>query len=105
MARRARRYKKSSTLHVQRALTRMPTEMGGGYQEAEPKTDKSRRTIALPNFAVDALRKHREHQEEMKHKAGEFWQEHNYVFCTHIPQFGVKLCEALFYFCFSPGFL
>jgi integrase len=50
-----------ATLHVQRALTRVPTTMGGGYQEAEPKTDKSRRTIALPNFAVDALRKHREH--------------------------------------------
>src|SRR5947209_395200 len=71
-----------ATLYVQRALTRMPTAMGGDYQEAEPKTDKSRRTVALPNFAVDALRKHRERQEEMKHKAGEFWQEHNYVFCT-----------------------
>ncbi|MFL5626880.1 MAG: tyrosine recombinase XerC [Ktedonobacteraceae bacterium] len=45
-----------ATLHVQRALTRMPTTMGGGYQETEPKTEKSRRTIALPDFAVDALR-------------------------------------------------
>ena len=47
-----------ATLHVQRALTRMPTTMGGGYQEAEPKTEKSRRTIVLPDFAFDALRNH-----------------------------------------------
>ena len=46
------------------------------------KTEKSRRTIALPDFALDALRKHRERQEEIKRKAGEFWQEHDYVFCT-----------------------
>jgi len=71
-----------ATLHVQRALTRMPTTMGGGYQEAEPKTEKSRRTIALPDFALNALRKHYQHQEEIKRKAGEFWQEHDYVFCT-----------------------
>ena len=71
-----------ATLHVQRALTRMPTTMGGGYQEAEPKTEKSRRTIALPDFAHDALKKHRERQDEIKRNAGEFWQEHDYVFCT-----------------------
>jgi integrase len=71
-----------ATLHVQRALTRMPTTMGGGYQEAEPKTEKSRRTIVLPDFALDALRNHGECQSEIKRKAGEFWQEHDYVFCT-----------------------
>jgi integrase len=71
-----------ATLHVQRALTRMPTTMGGGYQEAEPKTEKSRRTIVLPDFALDALRNHGERQSEIKRKAGEFWQEHDYVFCT-----------------------
>jgi integrase len=36
----------------------------------------------LPDFAVDALRTHHERQEEFKQKAGEFWQEHDYVFCT-----------------------
>jgi integrase len=56
--------------------------MGGGYQEAEPKTEKSRRTIVLPDFALDALRNHSERQSEIKRKAGEFWQEHDYVFCT-----------------------
>jgi integrase len=71
-----------ATLHVQRALTRVPTTMGGGYQEAEPKTEKSRRTVALPDIAVDALRQHHERQVEIKQKAGEFWQEHDYVFCT-----------------------
>ncbi len=73
-----------ATLHVQRALTRLPTTRGGGYEEAEPKTEKSRRAVALPDFVVDALRKHRERQEEVKQKAGEYWQEYDYVFCTSL---------------------
>jgi len=68
-----------ATLHVQRGLTRVPTTMGGGYQEAEPKTEKSRRTVALPDFAVDALRKHRDCQVEIKSEMAEFWQEHDCV--------------------------
>ena len=72
------------TLQVQRALTRVSTSMGGGYQEVEPKTEKSRRSIALPDFAIVALVKHRERQEMIKQNAGEYWQEHDYVFCTTI---------------------
>lgn len=73
-----------ATLHVQRSLTRVPTTMGGGYREAEPKTDKSRRSIVLPDFACDALKKHRTLQEEIKQQAGLYWQEHDYMFCTPI---------------------
>jgi integrase len=72
------------TLQVQRSLTRVPTAMGSGYREAEPKTEKSRRSIALPDFAIVALIKHRERQEVIKQKAGEYWQEHDYVFCTSV---------------------
>jgi integrase len=67
-------------LQVRRALTRMPT--GLGYQEAEPKTKTSRRSIILPSFAIEALKEHRTRQLEMKQKAGIAWEEHDYVFCT-----------------------
>jgi integrase len=69
-----------SVLQVQRALTRMPT--GLGYKETEPKTRKSRRSIVLTAFAVEALKKHQARQLEMKKAAGEAWEEHDYVFCT-----------------------
>ncbi len=56
--------------------------MGGGYIEAEPKTEKSRRSILFPDFALEALKAHRERQQEIKRQAGDLWQEHDYVFCT-----------------------
>jgi integrase len=67
-------------LQVRRALTRMPT--GLGYRETEPKTKMSRRSIVLISFAIEALKKHRDRQLEMKARAGEAWQEHDYVFST-----------------------
>lgn len=66
-------------LQVRRALVRMPT--GQGYQEAEPKTAKSRRSIALTSFAIEALKRHREIQQQWKEAAGPFWQNNDYVFC------------------------
>src|SRR6266568_6040437 len=69
-------------LHVRRSLVRVPTKMGGGYMEAEPKTEKSRRSILFPDFALEALKAHRERQQEIKRQAGDLWQEHDYVFCT-----------------------
>jgi integrase len=62
-----------SVLQVQRALTRMPT--GLGYKETEPKTRKSRRSIVLTAFAVEALKKHQARQLEMKKAAGDAWEE------------------------------
>jgi integrase len=67
-------------LQVRRALTRMPT--GLGYKETEPKTKMSRRSIVLISFAIEALKKHRDRQLEMKARAGGAWQEHDYVFST-----------------------
>jgi integrase len=73
------------TLQVRRILTRIPSKLPGkGYEEAEPKTDKGRRSIALPSFAAEALKQHRLRQTEAKLKAGPVWQDHDYVFCTSI---------------------
>lgn len=73
------------TLQVRRILTRIPGKLPGkGFEEAEPKTDKGRRSIVLPSFAVEALRQHRLRQREAKLKAGPAWRDHDYVFCTPI---------------------
>ena len=73
------------TLQVRRILSRIPSKLPGkGYEEAEPKTQKSRRTIIIASFALRALKKHHLRQAEEKLKAGPYWQEHDYVFCTSL---------------------
>jgi integrase len=72
-------------LQVRRVLSRVPTHMPERehvYVEAEPKTQKSRRSVMIATFALVALKKHRVSQLEARVKAGQFWQEHDYVFCT-----------------------
>ena len=48
----------------------------------DTKTEKSRRTLALPHMAVDALRLHKEHQDQDRHAAGERWADQDLVFAT-----------------------
>jgi integrase len=76
----------TGTLQVRRVLSRVPTKMvkqiGESYVEAETKTEKSRRSIVLAEFALEALKQHKARQEETKHKAGARWIDHDYVFCT-----------------------
>lgn len=73
------------SLQVRRILTRIPTKLPGrGFEEAEPKTDRGRRSIVLPYFVVDALKQHRLKQLEAKLKVGPAWQDLDYVFCTSI---------------------
>ena len=75
----------AGVLQVRRILSRVPSKMPGkGYVEAEPKTQKSRRSVVIAPFALEALTQHRERQLEAKLKAGDAWQEHDYVFCTSI---------------------
>lgn len=75
----------AGTLQVRRILTRVPTKMPGkGFVEAEPKTQKSRRSVVIATFALEALKQHRIHQLETKLKAGPAWEDHDYVFCTSI---------------------
>jgi site-specific recombinase XerD len=44
----------------------------------------SRRTLALPPQAVDALKTHKARQAADRLAAGELWQETNLVFCTTV---------------------
>src|SRR5713101_4535940 len=49
----------TGTLQVRRILTRIPSETSGKvYIEAEPKTEKSRRSITIASFALKALTQH-----------------------------------------------
>ena len=48
----------------------------------DTKTQKSRRTLALPERAVEALREHWKRQAEQRLLAGQIWQDHGLVFCT-----------------------
>ncbi len=66
-------------LQVRRIFTRAP---GNRYIEAEPKTEKSRRSIMLASITVDTLKLHRIRQLEAKLQAGPAWQERDLVFCT-----------------------
>ena len=46
------------------------------------KTRTSRRTLALPEMAIQALRKHQELQRQERLNAGPLWQEHGLVFAS-----------------------
>lgn len=64
-----------------RSLVWNPDTKENVVHVAAPKTEHSRRTIALPDFALEALRRHRMQQMEMRLKAKD-WQEHDAVFCN-----------------------
>jgi len=51
-----------------------------GYVETEPKTESSKRIIALPQIAIDALKQHHTVQLEARLKAGSQWKEQGLVF-------------------------
>jgi integrase len=53
-------------------------------QGGDTKTAKSRRTLALPQTAIEALREHRRRQAEDHLAAGALWQEHGLVFVSSI---------------------
>ena len=72
-------------LQIRRVLSRIPTKLPGkGFEEAEPKTQKSKRKVVIASFALVALKQHRERQIEARAKAGDIWQDHDYVFCTSL---------------------
>ena len=64
-------------ISVQRSLV----ELKGGIIESKPKSSRGYRSILLPPFALDVLKKHREQQVRMRQRAVK-WQENDYVFCT-----------------------
>jgi integrase len=72
------------TLTVRRILSRTR----GGYAAdpifSEPKTARSRRTIALPTEAVQALRAHLVQQHVERRAAGSAWADYGLVFTTQL---------------------
>jgi len=58
-----------------------PQRTGGGLQLTELKSDKSRRTIALPPPLVAALMAHRATQLQERMTAGPAWQDGDFVWC------------------------
>jgi len=66
------------TLQVRTALQRID----GTYRLVEPKTNRSRRTVALPETAAVALGAHHMRQQEAKAQAGPNWEDWALVFAT-----------------------
>jgi integrase len=69
----------AKTLRVNRQLQRVRD--GGGLVFGEPK-NASRRTVDLPQKAVEALRSHRKRQVEEQLRAGSNWQDYEIVFAS-----------------------
>jgi integrase len=69
----------AKTLRVSRQLQRVRD--GGGLVFSEPK-NASRRTVDLPQRAVEALRSHRKRQIEEQLRAGAEWHDNGLVFAT-----------------------
>ena len=67
-------------LRVRHAMQRID----GTPRFVPPKSERSRRTIALPAVAVGALESQRERQDEQRLAAGERWQEWGLVFTSSV---------------------
>jgi integrase len=72
-------------IHVQRSLVRRGVE---GWKLVEPKTSRSRRAVALPPFAVAALRADKAAQAKERLLLGAEYRDHGFVFST---EFGSPL--------------
>lgn len=70
----------NATLTVRFALQRI----GGGPTFVPPKTEKSRRTIALDPTTLEALKRQRVRQVEARLAVGKKWEDWNLVFTTTI---------------------
>jgi integrase len=68
-------------VQVRRIFTRAP---GRTFIEADPKTEKSKRSIMLTSIALDALKVHRRSQLETRLQAGSAWKDSDLIFCTSL---------------------
>jgi integrase len=50
--------------------------------EGDTKTRKSRRTLELPQRCADALRLHRDRQDQLRKRAGDKWHDNGLVFAS-----------------------
>jgi integrase len=79
------------TLSVQRQVTRY----GKQWVVAPPKTDRSRRLVALPASTLTALRTHRVAQNKDRLKAGALWASEDWVFCDTLGRrLGISALEG-----------
>jgi integrase len=70
----------AKTVRIRRALQRVEKKR----QFVEPKSERSRRTVSLPEFAVTALTRQRTSQKKDRLKAGSKWTDSGLVFTTAI---------------------
>jgi len=63
-------------------VTKQLQRLDGESQLVEPKTARSRRTIAMPGLIVKALRDHRDRQSRERTEAGDKWKATDLVFTT-----------------------
>lgn len=70
----------AGTLRVRAQLQRM----GGKIEFVEPKSDRSRRSIKLPGFAVDALLQHRGRQATERLANADVWKDYGLVFTSSV---------------------
>ena len=76
----------AGSLHVVCALQRIkrPGEKKSKLELISPKTERGRRTIALPQVATSALQAHRSRQQRERELCGERWRDTGMVFTTSI---------------------
>ena len=55
---------------------------GLGYKEGEPKSKAGRRKIVLSEVTIEALKEHRQGQEQARARSGARWLERGIVFCN-----------------------
>lgn len=70
----------AGTLTVRQTVQRA----GGRLEFAEPKTDRSRRTVPVPAPTVELLRAHRRRQAADRLAAGERWTDHGLDFPSRV---------------------
>jgi integrase len=75
---------KQTLVRVRRFLLSVEEEKGSSKTQLvtqEPKTERSRRTLPVPEACLAALRHHRARQAEEKLALGPAYQDHDLVFC------------------------
>ena len=72
----------SQTLRVEQTIAHLHAKVAGkaGYYVGEPKTKRSRRTLALPDALIPMLRRQRVQQAETRLASGTSWQDRGLVF-------------------------
>ena len=65
-------------------ITKQLQRVHGSPRLVEPKTERSRRTLAMPPMILDALRRHAGRQQAERENAGERWYDSDLVFTTPI---------------------